>query len=112
MKRIAGHEGKLSAPPLHAGVVSREIIGKNTLAQHAAIHVSTIAPSGGSEMDTHPRSEQTFYVLSGQLTFLTEGDELVAQAGDAVFIAAGEPHATANDGEIDAVCLVVTAPPL
>jgi quercetin dioxygenase-like cupin family protein len=112
MKRIARHEGKLSAPPLHAGVVSREIIGKNTLAQHAAIHVSTIAPGGGSEIDFHARSEQTFYVLSGQLTFLAEGSELVAQAGDAVFIAAGEPHATANEGEIDAVCLVVTAPPL
>lgn len=112
MKLITEHEGKISSPPLHSGVTSREIISKGTPAQHAALHVSTIAPGGGSEMDSHPLSEQTFYVLSGQVKFLTEGAELLAHAGQAVFIAAGEPHATQNEGDTDAVCVVVTAPPL
>jgi len=113
VKLIADNEGRLFSPPRHSGVTSREIISKDTPAQHVAFHMSTIAPGvGGSELDSHPSSEQIFHILSGELKFLTGEAEFVARAGQTVFIPAGEPHATQNDGDTDAVCLVVTAPPL
>lgn len=111
MKLVKESEGRVFSPPLHSGVTSREIVSKDTPAQHVAFHLSTIAPGSGSDLDSHPVSEQIFYVMSGQVTFRTEGAGLVARAGETVFIAAGEPHATLNVGEVDAVCLVITAPP-
>jgi quercetin dioxygenase-like cupin family protein len=113
MKLVTENQGKTFNPPLHTGVTSREIVSQDTPAQHVAFHMSTIAPGGGgSELDTHPASEQIFYVLSGQVKFLGDGTELVARAGQAVFIPAGEPHASINEGDVDAVCLVITTPPL
>ena len=113
MKLITENEGKVFNPPLHAGVTSREIVGVDMPAQQVTFHMSTIAPEGGgSELDTHPTSEQIFYVLSGQVKFLGQGTEVIARTGQAVFIPAGEPHASINEGDVNAVCLVVTAPPL
>jgi quercetin dioxygenase-like cupin family protein len=113
MQLITENEGRTFDPSLHTGVTSREIVSQDTPAHHVAFHMSTIAPGGGgSELDTHPASEQIFYVLSGEVKFLGEGIELVARAGQAVFIPAGEPHASINEGDIDVVCLVITTPPL
>lgn len=112
MKLIEEHEGNLFTPGLHSGVTTREIVSKSTPAQNVVFHISTFSPGGSSEMDSHPFSEQIFYVLSGQVKFSTTGAEVVAHAGQTVFIAAGEPHATLNESDIEAVCLVVTAPPL
>lgn len=113
MKLITEKEGKVFNPPLHAGVISRELVSVDTPAHQVTFHMSTIAPEGGgSDLDTHPTSEQIFYVLSGQVKFLGQGTEVIACTGQAVFIPAGEPHASINEGDVDAVCLVVTAPPL
>lgn len=113
MKLIAENEGKVFNPPLHTDVTSREIVNKDTPAQHVAFHITTISPGGGgTELDSHPFSDQIFYILSGQVKFRSEDTELIANAGQTVFIPAGEPHASINGSDTEAICLVVTAPPL
>ncbi|OIO88355.1 MAG: hypothetical protein AUK03_16370 [Anaerolineae bacterium CG2_30_64_16] len=112
MELVRKHEGRKWAPPGHAGVVSREIVSTAMTAQAATIHVSIMAPGSSSELDAHPHSEQTFFVLAGALRFTDGVVALVAEAGDAVFIPANDPHGIRNDGAVEAVCLVVTAPPL
>jgi hypothetical protein len=52
-------------------------------------------------------------MLSGELTFHGElWHELVAGSGCAVLGPVYDPHGTHNKGTEDAVCLVVTAPPI
>ena len=113
MKLISENEGNVFNPALHTDVTSREIVSKDTPAQHLTFHKTTISPGGGgTELDSHPSSDQIFYILSGQVKFRSADTELIARAGQTVFIPAGEPHASINGSDIEAVCLVVTAPPL
>jgi len=112
MELVRKHEGRQWTPPGHTGVVSREVVSTAMTAQAAAIHVSTMAPGSSAELDAHPHSEQTFFILAGALRFTDGVVALTAEAGDAVFIPANDPHGIRNDGAVHAVCLVVTAPPL
>lgn len=113
MKLITAAEARTWTPGGHAQAVSRQIVNPSNGAQNVAVHVSTIAPGGRSQLERHPQSEQVFFVLSGELTFLdAEQNELVAGAGAAVFVPVNDPHATVNRGTTDAVCLVITAPPI
>ena len=99
--------------PLHVGATSQEIAGKLAGTQHCTVGLARIQPGGGSEIDVHPHSEQVFYVLQGTFSLRNAAQgEIVATPGQAVYVAPGEPHAAGNSGTEEAVCLVVTAPPL
>ncbi len=112
MKLINTQETKRWSPGGHDAVVSQEVCGVDLGATKAVVHISTIKPGGGSDVDRHPASEQVFVILSGELTFRDDqGNELVAGPGRAVFVPVNDPHGTHNKGVEDAVCLVVTAPP-
>lgn len=113
MKHLKANEGAIFNPALHIGTTSRQLVSKDTPAQYATIHITTLRPGGGgNELDAHPESEQTFYILSGEVTFRGEHGKQVVRAGEAIFIPAGELHASLNESDAEAVCLVVTAPPL
>jgi quercetin dioxygenase-like cupin family protein len=99
--------------PLHVGATSQEIAGKLAGTAHCTVGLARIQPGGGSEVDVHPHSEQVFYVLRGTFSLRNpEQGEIVAAAGQALYVAPGEPHAAGNPGTEETVCLVVTAPPL
>ena len=113
MKLITVADQKKWSPEGHDGVTSQEVAASTHGAQHMVVHLSTLAPGGGSEVGRHPNSEQVFIMVSGELTFNDgEGHEFVAGPGTAVFVPADDPHGTENKGSADAVCLVVTAPPI
>ncbi len=113
MRLIDTSRNRSWVPGGHAGSLSRELLSSAHGATQVTVHTSTIAPGGSSELEQHPASEQLFVMLSGELTFIdAEGHELQAEPGTAVFVPIGDPHATANRGSEDAVCMVITAPPL
>ena len=113
MKLIVAAEGKSWAPGGHAGAMSRHIACAADGAQHMEVHTSTIKPGGGSMLERHSDSEQLFMVLEGELTFFdADHNELLAGPGAAVFVPVDDPHATVNRGTVDAVCLVITSPPI
>jgi len=113
MKLIAATESKSWVPGGHAKAVSRQIVSAGDGAQQVEVHTSTIAPGGGSKLERHPESEQVFMLLSGELTFIdADQHELLAGPGAAVFVPANIWHATENRGTVEAVCLVITAPPI
>lgn len=113
MKLIAATESKSWVPGGHARASSRPIACAADGAQQVEMHTSTIAPGGGSKLERHPDSEQVFVILSGELTFFdADQNELVAGPGAAVFVPVNDWHGTANRGTAEAVCLVVTAPPI
>lgn len=101
------------ALPLHVGATSQEVAGTLAGTKHCAVGLARIQSGGGSEIDAHPHSEQMFYVLRGTFSLRNpEQGEVVATPGQALYVSPGEPHAAGNPGTEEAVCLVVTAPPL
>jgi len=112
MKLIRTNEGKQWSPKGHTDVISTEITSATMTAGRAEIHISDMAPGAYSAVDVHYDSEQTFFLLSGVLTFTNGTDLIEAKAGDAIFVPSGDPHGISNQGAVAAVCLVVTSPPL
>jgi mannose-6-phosphate isomerase-like protein (cupin superfamily) len=78
--------------------VSREFIG----ADHDGVGVCVIfvdaPPGGGPALHKHPY-EEVFITLEGQVTFLADGQEIQAGAGDVVVVPADTPHAFTNTGQ-------------
>jgi mannose-6-phosphate isomerase-like protein (cupin superfamily) len=68
-------------------------------------------PPGASEVrHVHDSARQLFYVLAGQLTIDRGGDTLTLASGDALEVPPTVPHLVRNDGAVDAVFLVISAP--
>jgi quercetin dioxygenase-like cupin family protein len=113
MRLLDPAQNPLVVLPLHVGATSQEVAGKLAGSRHCTVGLARIQPGGGSEVDVHPHSEQLFYVLQGSFSLRNaEQGEIVATAGQALYVAPGEPHAAGNPGTEETVCLVVTAPPL
>ena len=78
-----------------------------------AVVVETfVAPNGAvAAAHVHPKQEETFEVLAGELEFRLGKRTLVAKAGDRVLVPAGTPHRFRNVGEETAhfVCEVKPA---
>jgi quercetin dioxygenase-like cupin family protein len=95
-------------PDGHWGVASRlveEAVGR------LRVQMCEMAPDGGAESHAHAADDQMFVVLEGALEVRGEGGvTLVARAGEAVRIPAGDPHATVNGADGPARYVVLTYP--
>lgn len=58
----------------------------------------------------HHDFDETFYVLSGELTFEVAGSRVTARAGDLAFAPRGVVHGYANLSDAPASCLLVVTP--
>ena len=61
-----------------------------------------IEPGGGVTPHRHPRMEERFDVLAGQITFTLGRRKVVARAGESVVVPAGARHAYRNSGGVEA----------
>jgi mannose-6-phosphate isomerase-like protein (cupin superfamily) len=69
-------------------------------------------PAGSSEtLHRHAQSQQFFYVLSGEATFIVEGALLRVGPGEGLGIAPGSAHLVRNAGASDLRFLVISQPP-
>lgn len=59
---------------------------------------ATCPPGGGPAPHIHRNSDETFYMISGELEFLQGDRVLTAGAGDVVFIKRGDTHRFHNPG--------------
>lgn len=57
-----------------------------------------IEPGAVVEEHDHP-NEQTGFIYEGELTFLSDGEEIVCGPGDSYAIPGGQPHGAENRGE-------------
>jgi mannose-6-phosphate isomerase-like protein (cupin superfamily) len=70
-------------------------------------------PGGGVLADhVHPRLEERYEVLEGEVTFRVDGKPLVARPGTRVVVAARVPHSFQNTGSDSAHLEVEVEPPL
>ena len=111
MKIIEATKLKKFTPSLHHGVSSRELVGKNTGANHVIVVLAEMEKSGNADIHTHANSEHVFYVLKGELTVKTKEGEAKIKQGNAMFIRPGEPHEACNRTKNKVAYLVITSPP-
>jgi quercetin dioxygenase-like cupin family protein len=71
---------------------------------------ATVPPGGGPVAHAHTRSDEAFYVLSGELEILDGARTFVARAGDFVFIPRGIRHRFRNTGVHGARLLFMFTP--
>ncbi len=73
---------------------------------------ATLPPGLGAPPHIHHEHEEAFYVLDGEVTFVVEGEGLVATAGDFVLVPRGTTHAFDISGDGDATYLCIFSPPI
>jgi quercetin dioxygenase-like cupin family protein len=69
-----------------------------------------IEPGKGHDFHKHPDQEELIYVLSGTLEQWVGEERRMLGAGDAVFLARGQVHASFNVGSDDVRMIVIFGP--
>jgi mannose-6-phosphate isomerase-like protein (cupin superfamily) len=75
------------------------------------LSVITIQPHrDGPPLHQHAAEDDSFYLLDGELTFVVDGEEVVARPGTFVLVPPEVPHTFANRGDEPARFVNVHAP--
>ncbi len=74
--------------------------------------VYCLRPGQAQKVHAHAGSDKLVLCISGQLVAIVGGEELPLPPGSAVHAPAGVPHGLRNDGRMEAIAYVVTAPRL
>jgi quercetin dioxygenase-like cupin family protein len=71
------------------------------------------APPGAASppVHIHHRTDEGFYVLSGEYRFLIDGTMIDGPTGSHVLVRAGAAHTFWNAGDAPARCLIILTPP-
>jgi quercetin dioxygenase-like cupin family protein len=84
-------------------LVGREETG----AAQLVFNTTVFPPRCWHEIHRHPNAEEALYVLEGAGLHLSEGEPVRQEAGEVVFIPAGEWHGFANDTDEPTTVLAV-----
>jgi quercetin dioxygenase-like cupin family protein len=76
-------------------ICSARLTGQQTGGQIGLVE-ATVPPGGGPAPHVHERTDETFYVVNGELEFLVGDTTFTASAGDVVFLPRGTVHASAT----------------
>lgn len=106
------------APEARAGVVVALGGGTELLIKAAGAETGgTLAlleyrlmPGGGSGLHAHSREDESFYLLSGAISFQIGEATVTAGPGEFVHVPRGVRHAFLNAGEAPAIALIVLTP--
>src|SRR5689334_2172057 len=102
-------EAKSYEAPNHRDYQSLRLFGAEMGGSKALIFgISHFRPGGGAGPDASP-PEKIYHVLKGELTVIAGGKEIVARAGDTVFIAPNETREIVNRGKDTCTILVAVA---
>jgi quercetin dioxygenase-like cupin family protein len=113
MKVYRDDTGEKYTPFDHFDMKTQVIFNPDGGCKKANVTLSTLSRGSGSNDEVHEHSDQIFYVIQGSMKIYGRGQLLAdLNKGDAALIEAGDIHAVRNEGELDAVLLVVTVPPL
>ncbi|HSR12897.1 MAG TPA: cupin domain-containing protein [Thermodesulfobacteriota bacterium] len=113
MKFYRKGTGEKYTPFDHFGMATQVIFNPDGGCNKANVTLSTLPKGAGSNDEVHEKSDQIFYMLRGTMTVSAKGRVLAkVSEGDGVFVEAGDVHSVRNDGDVPAVYLAVTVPPL
>ena len=83
--------------------------GEDTRQQYVVME-ATVPPGAGPPPHLHQKEDETFLVLSGEITFFLDGKPCVLKQGEFIFAPRGVPHYFKNTGLADAVLLETASP--
>jgi mannose-6-phosphate isomerase-like protein (cupin superfamily) len=69
-----------------------------------------IAPGRVLEEHVHDGEDDAFYIVEGEMTFTSEGEEIAAPPGTFVLMPEGVEHGFRNDGSVPVRMLNIHAP--
>lgn len=75
-----------------------------------AIWHATISPGGGPPPHRHSKEEEAFFVLSGEIEVICDGQEATLQSGGFAHLPKGSAHAFKNRSTSPAEMLIIVAP--
>ena len=75
-----------------------------------AIWEAVVPPGGGPPPHIQSREDEGFYVLEGEMTFVADGEKVVARKGAFLNIPRGVLHTFKNESGADARMLIMVAP--
>ena len=75
-----------------------------------ALMEASVPPGGGPIPHTHAHEDEIFYLISGELEFLSGDQTFTAGPGDVVFIPRTLPHRFRNNGVRPATMLFLYTP--
>jgi quercetin dioxygenase-like cupin family protein len=76
-----------------------------------ALRENTVSPGFSVQPHRHGSTEEAWYVIDGELTFLVEREVIMVPAGGFALVPRGVTHAFSNRGQVAARFLVVFSPP-
>ena len=101
-------------PMSRKGGRSLRLVDDGCGAETIDLHLN-ILEGGGRRADApyhlHTNAENVYYVVQGRLGVRLEEEDLIVEAGRAVFIPPHVPHAVWNAGEEEARLIEIYAPP-
>jgi quercetin dioxygenase-like cupin family protein len=78
-------------------IYSTKLTGPQTGGQIGLVE-ATVPPGGGPASHIHKRADETFYLVHGELEFLSGDKTFAAAGGDVVFLPRGSVHRFHNPG--------------
>jgi len=91
--------------------IVREIVSpRNSSVKNQSFAEITIPPGSSVLEHYHIKTEELYFVISGEGQMFIEGEFRTIGKGDAVVILPGQRHKVSNNGKIDFVMFVTCAP--
>lgn len=78
--------------------------------EHHTVAIVKLPPNTKSEEHYHNEREESYYVVSGIGRAIIDGIESKIQGGSLVYTKPKEKHSFINDGKVDFIYLIITAP--
>ena len=110
VKIIDPEELEEYSPDRHYDIFNRQMVGRVMGAEKMGVALGRIKPGGWAEIHTHEDSEHCHYLLKGGVTITTPDKTIEVVQGQAVWTGAKEPHGMINNGNQEALYLVISAP--
>lgn len=97
--------------PGHTVCTGREIAGELLGIDKYALKLGKFGKGGVSTEHTHTEAEHVFYILSGALSIMADGNTYTARSGEAIHVPSGIPHASENAFDGQTTYIALTLPP-
>lgn len=90
--------------------ITLKVVGAQTAGAVEVLEYEMAPGFQGPAPHVHARTDETFYVLEGEVRFWVDGREVVAGPGACVYVPRGLPHTFSGHGESGARFLEVVTP--
>ncbi len=93
------------------GSIIRELLAhRNSSIRNQSLAEARVPPGVRTQAHYHPRSEEIYYILSGEGQMFLDGEQRVVGPGDAIAIPPGQIHSIENPGTNELIFLCCCAP--